>query len=119
MQDCLKCVEDCLKYLFAENFLVTIIVIFVILYIYLNTNIIYSGEYFSGQLSKPITYTCIIVLIGILLLEFMNYGKDIPINNKENIITNVGGQEKTYKIVKKNKDIFISNNNRHMFGINM
>ena len=82
--------------------------------------VVNSGNYFDGSLSQPITYTCIIVLIGLVMAE---YGKD-KMNNKNNdvlldTLTNKnGGNEKKYKIVP-NKDIFISSKNKHMFGINM
>jgi len=67
------------------------------------------------MLSKPIVYTCIIILIGLLLLEFNNNcGNNMSNDNREKIVEN----SKNYKIVK-NKDIFISNNNKHMFGLNM
>ena len=104
--------DEYIKYFFAENLLVTIIVIFIILYIYFNIDMIGSGDYLSGMLSKPIVYTCIIILIGLLLLEFNNNcgNNNMSNDNREN--------NKNYKIVK-NKDIFISNNNKHMFGLNM
>ena len=104
--------DEYIKYFFAENLLVTIIVIFIILYIYFNIDMIGSGDYLSGMLSKPIVYTCIIILIGLLFLEFNNNcgNNNMSNDNREN--------NKNYKIVK-NKDIFISNNNKHMFGLNM
>ena len=95
--------DEYIKYLFAENLLVTIIVIFIILYIYFNMNMINDGNYLGGLLSKPIVYTCIIILIGLLLLEFNNKCG----NNKDNNVDNKAEYEKTYKIVK-NKDIFIN-----------
>ena len=112
--------HEYIKYLFVENLIVTIIVIFVVLYIYFNMDIVNSGDYFNGSLSLPITYTCIIVLIGLVMVEYckdkMNNNNDVlldTLNNKN------GGNEKKYKIIAKDKDIFISSKNKHMFGLNM
>ena len=105
--------DEYIKYYFAENLLVTVIVIFIILYIYFNTDILSSGDYFGGLLAKPVVYTSIIILVGLLLLEFNNKcGNNIDTSH------NNGEYEKTYKIVKS-KDIFIPSNNKHMFGLNM
>ena len=106
--------DEYIKYFFAENLLVSIIVIFIILYIYFNMDIIYDGNYLGGLLSKPIVYTCIIILIGLLLLEFNNKCGNNLLNDKYNKVE----YEKTYKIVK-NKDIFITADNKHNFGLNM
>jgi hypothetical protein len=111
--------HEYINYLFVENILVTIIVIFVILYIFFNMDIIGSGNYFGGYLSQPIIYTCIIILIGLVIVECDK--KDDKVNNNavvmDTLSEKTGGNEKKYKIV--NKDIFISNKDKYMFGLKM
>jgi hypothetical protein len=81
-------------------------------------DVVNSGNYLDGSLYQPIKYTCIVVLIGLVMVE---YCKDF---NKEkndillDTLTNKnGGNEKKYKIVS-NKDTFILSKNKHKFGIN-
>lgn len=109
---------DYLKYLFVENLLVSVIVIFVLLYIYLNMELVYSGDYFGGYVMKPFAYTVIILFIGFLIINVNKKSNVVEGNTLTDTLSDkVGGNEKKYKIV--NKDIFIANNNKHMFGLNM
>jgi hypothetical protein len=106
--------HEYIKYLFVENLLVTVVVIFVILYIYFNMDLIRSGDYLNGYLSRPITYTCVVVLVGLLLAEYCKSCTDDKSSKTD-------GYVKTYKVVNQEPDneIFISSRNKHMFGLNM
>ena len=98
--------EELINYIFVENLLVFVIIIFVLIYIYKNMDFINSGDYFNGDVMIPLKYTCIILIIGFVLVEFNSNEKDN--NFSENIINLPELKKepsKKYKI--KNDDIFI------------
>lgn len=115
--------DEYINYFFVENLLVSVIVIFVVIYIYLNMDSINSGDYFNGEITKPITYTCIIAIIGLLISEFNNSNNNY--NTQTETLLNLPELTRepirTYKIIDKgdNDDIFIKSRNRGNFGVNM
>ena len=114
--------DEYINYIFVENLLTSVIIIFVLFYVYSNMDIVSNGDYFNGSITNPIIYTCIIVIIGLILVDYNGYDKKIK-QSFDNEIVILSEQNiddgKTYKIIKKEKNIFIQNNNKHLFGLNM
>ena len=114
--------DEYINYIFVENLLTSVIIIFVLFYVYSNMDIVSNGDYFNGSITNPIIYTCIVVIIGLILVDYNCCNKEIkqtPDNAIVILSEKIIGDDKTYKIVKKDKNIFIQNNNKHLFGINM
>lgn len=97
--------EELINYIFVENLLVSVIIIFVLIYIYTNMDFVNSGDYFNGDVMKPLTYTCIILIIGLVLVEFNSNEDDELSDNIINLPELKKEPSKKYKI--KNDDIFI------------
>jgi hypothetical protein len=83
-----------IKYLFKEQIILTVLIIFVVLYFIVNFNNIYSGSMFStnNNIRKPLLLALIISLLGYLFVTWDNnsFSEEIPkykiVNNRNNII---------------------------------
>jgi hypothetical protein len=83
-----------IKYLFKEQIILTVLIIFVVLYVIVNFNNIYNGSMFSANnnIRKPLLLALIISLLGYLFVTWDNSGQseEIPkykiVNNRNNII---------------------------------
>jgi len=80
--------EDYVKMLFVDNLLITMLVIFVLVYIYYNFEILNSDNcYLNGDFKNPILITAVITLISLLVIgdkyESKVGGTDIDIIKKE------------------------------------
>ena len=84
-----------IKYLFKEQIILTVLIIFVVLYFIVNFNNIYSGSMFStnNNIRKPLLLALIISLLGYLFVTWDNnsFSEEIPkykiVNNRNNIIS--------------------------------
>ena len=83
-----------IKYLFKEQIILTVLIIFVVLYVIVNINNIYNGLIFSSNnnIRKPLLLALIISLLGYLFVTWdcNNISEEIPkykiINKKNNYI---------------------------------
>ena len=83
-----------IKYLFKEQIILTVLIIFVVLYFIVNFNNIYNGSMFStnNNIRKPLLLALIISLLGYLFVTWDNnsFSEEIPkykiVNNRNNII---------------------------------
>lgn len=72
------------KSLYSSNIIFFVVLLFVIIYIFINWEQIYNGNYYSGQFVKPILITGIIFLIIHMLITWddnvfeTDYNDDIP-----------------------------------------
>ena len=71
-----------IKYLFKEQIILTVLIIFVVLYFIVNFNNIYSGSMFSANnnIRKPLLLALIISLLGYLFVTWDNnsFSEEIP-----------------------------------------
>jgi hypothetical protein len=129
--------KDYVKIIFVDNLIITVLVIFVIVYIWHNWNVINSNEYYlNGNFSNPILITAIITVLSLLIIgdKYENVkqpllggidNQPLPVEvnrpiipNIPNDVSNVNPKPKvgglpTYKIAEN--DIFIPYSKKDMY----
>lgn len=123
--------EDYVKMLFVDNLVITILAIFVLVYIYYNWGIVTSDKfYLNGNFSNPVLITAVIILLSLLIIGDKYEKKSIsePMNIRESVpliqpsapplpeikapVPAVGGVP-NFKI--KSNDIFVPYNQKSMY----
>jgi hypothetical protein len=94
--------EDYVKILFVDNLLITMLVIFVLVYIYYNFEILNADKcYLNGDFKNPILITAVIALISLLVIGD-KYESKVGGTKDEPIVDNIKHDSiiRNYTIIK-------------------